>query len=66
MTAPELAESFRNGNVRQVADDVICDGQRALELALLLEPSEVARLIKAVSVGGVRTSGEARGGPVRF
>lgn len=52
MTAQELAASFRNGNLRQVADEVVCDGQRALELALLLEASEVERLIQVVAVGG--------------
>lgn len=66
MTAQELAASFRNGNIRRVADELICDGQRALELALLLEPGEVERLIQVVSVAGVRIGGEARGGPVRF
>lgn len=68
MTAQELATAFRNGQRRRVADDILCDGCRAIELAVLLTPDELARLADVVNAHADRMviGGEARGGPVRF
>lgn len=68
MTAQELATAFRNGQLRRVADDIMCDGCRAIELAVLLTPDELARLANVVNAHADRMviGGEARGGPVRF
>lgn len=71
MTARELASAFRNGNLRMVAEDILCDGPRAIELAVLLTPAELLRLSQVVNAhAGEQAArligGEARGGPVRF
>lgn len=68
MTAHELATTFRNGQLRRVADNILCDGCRAIELAVLLTPDELARLADVVNAHADRLviGGEARGGPVRF
>ena len=68
MTAHELADAFRNGQLRRVADDILCDGCRAIELAVLLTPDELARLAQVINAHADRMviGGEARGGPVRF
>ncbi len=68
MTAQELATAFRNGQLRRVADDILCDGCRAIELAVLLTPDELKRLADVVNVHADRLviGGEARGEPVRF
>lgn len=39
---------FRNGDVRAVVEEVICDGPRALALAALLALDELRRLIRIV------------------
>ncbi|KIN64916.1 hypothetical protein Z946_3810 [Sulfitobacter noctilucicola] len=46
--AANLLDMFRNGNMRSVVEEVICDGPRALELAALLAPDELRRLIRVV------------------
>lgn len=71
MTARELAKAFRNGQLRLVTDDILCDGPRAIELAVLLTPPELLRLSQVVNAhangrAGLLVSGEARGGPVHF
>lgn len=68
MSAQELAGAFRSGQLRRVAEDILCDGARAIELALLLEPDELVRLADVVNAHADRmiVGGEARGGPVRF
>lgn len=70
--AQELADQFRNGNLRAVAAEVACDGPTALALAALLDIGELDRLRRALDdhldrlTGGsrIRVNGEARGGPV--
>lgn len=63
----QLAEQFRNGNLRLVASEVVCDGPTALALAAILDPEELSRLRRAVDDHLDRkmvVGGEARGGPV--
>lgn len=68
MTAPELATAFRNGQLRRVAEDILCDGPRAIELAVLLTPVELVRLAEVVNAHAdlMVIGGEAHGGPVRI
>lgn len=68
MSALELAAAFRNGQLRRVVDAILCDGPRALELAVLLTPAELVRLADVIDAHADRmiVGGEARGGPVRF
>lgn len=70
--AEELADQFRNGNLRLVASEVVCDGPTALALAAILDPEELSRLRRAVDdhldhrerLSPLFVGGEARGGPV--
>ena len=68
MTAQELATAVCNGQLRRVAEDILCDGPRAIELAVLLTPVELVRLADVVNAHAamIPIGGEARGGPVRF
>ena len=68
MTVHELATAIHNGQLRRVADDILCDGCRAIELEVLLTPDELIRLAQVVNAHAdwMMIGGEARGGPVRF